>query len=214
MKSTKILLFDTQPLTQAGLYSLITSENDLQIQDCVSDRQTFFKSLSRTIPEVLIIDPYLPKSVNIDEINIVKKDNPGLNILIISSREPDRDLVVDILSIEASGFLSKNSTRGEILKAIYIVIDGKKYFKNAMYELISIHKKGVCSLSSRELQVLKYIASGSTTGSIAKSLGISPHTVNSHRKNIHSKLKITSPFELLKHALNLGLLDIDSYSLN
>lgn len=165
-------------------------------------------------PDILIIDPFQKDKFSIDTLVKVNEQYPKVNFLIITA-ERDKELIYRVLEFsEVRCFLTKECDEREIMDGIHAVAtDDSPFFCKKIINLIyqkSFGKKEEkdCSgipLSPREIQILKFVVAGKITKEIASDLGLSPHTVYTHRKNIMRKLKLSSTPELVLYAVSNGL---------
>jgi two-component system, NarL family, invasion response regulator UvrY len=209
---TKILLADHQPLTSAGLISILNEKDDLTVVDQVASPQQLGDLLERHKPDLLIVDYNTPGYITKADLVEVKEHFPETNVLIMSS-DNDKSSILQVLQSGAIGYLTKECSREEILMAVYAVARGEKFFCHKVLNIIMEKHfspepvevvPGI--LTVRETEILKLLASGYSTQKVADELYLSPHTVHTHRKSIIKKLGIKSPTEFVIHALDFGLI--------
>jgi len=155
---------------------------------------------------ILTLDINLPDRNGLDIIDELLKINPALKILILSI-SPEERYALKSLRLGAKGYLTKDSTPAELIKAINKVSMGKKYISEELADSIAadfdgqleklLHKK----LSERELEILVLIGEGKNVNQIAEKLFISPNTVRSYRARIMEKMNINSTAELIHYAI-------------
>jgi DNA-binding NarL/FixJ family response regulator len=144
---------------------------------------------------------------------ILKKEYPFLKIIIVSTHS-NAKIISRLIRIGVNGYLLKNAEKSELLDAIYTVADGKKYFsKDVEDQYLSNNQKiekqisNLTELSSREKEILVLIAHEYNTAEIAEKTFISLNTVNTHRRNLLSKLNAKNTAGLVKYAVENGLVD-------
>ena len=141
-------------------------------------------------------------------IKSIQKLSGQPKVLIITEDE-DVGKVREVIRLGVDGFLTIQCRSEEMMNAIRLILQDKRYFCPLITERILAHEKKNevlgPKLSKRELEILTLVAKGSTTNKIAKKLFISVHTVNSHRKNLLKKLGLRSPIELVTYAMDKGL---------
>lgn len=208
----KVLLADNQPLTSAGLTSILDGKDDLQIIDRVESSHQLASLLQKHKPDLLIADYNTPGYISKADLVEVKDHSPETNTLIISS-DNDKASILHVLQSGVIGYLTKECSREEIVAAVYSVARGEKFFCQKILNIIMEKHfspepvevvPGI--LTVRETEVLKLLASGYSTQKVADELYLSPHTVHTHRKSIIKKLSIKSPTEFVIHALDFGLI--------
>lgn len=212
MVPLKILLADAQPLTRAGLKYLLESRKDITIAGEVSERSTLLKQIKSARPDLLIIDYKFLNNFGVEDIFRIKEISPATEVLAISS-DSDKTSILKVLESGIKGFLTKECSTEEIINAVYAAAKGEKFFCNKVFDVLMekhLSKEeqdcAPTNLTIRETQVLKLIAEGNSTLQIAKELHLSPHTINTHRKNMIRKLGIKSPTEFVMYAIDMGII--------
>ena len=208
----KVLIADSQPLTSAGLVSILNGRPDLTVVDQAQTRDQLFELLELHQPDLLIADYDIPGYISKADLGLVKQHSPNTQVLIISS-DNDKTSILQVLQSGVIGYLTKVCSREEILMAAYAVARGEKFFCHKILNIImekhfSPEPVSVSSavLTTRETEILTLLASGYSTQKVADELYLSPHTVHTHRKSIIKKLNIKSPTEFVIYALDFGLI--------
>ena len=208
----RVLLADSQPLTAAGLTSILNEKEDLKIVGQVASRDRLPQLLENQKPDLLIVDYNTSGYITKADLLMVKERSPETNVLVISS-DDDKASILQVLQSGVIGYLTKECSREEILMAVYAVARGEKFFCHKILNIImekhfSPEPVEVVAgiLTVRETEILTFLASGYSTQKVADELFLSPHTVHTHRKSIIKKLNIKSPTEFVIHALDFGLI--------
>lgn len=208
----KVLLADNQPLTAAGLISILTERTDLAIVDRVTTRDRLPELLEQYKPDLLMVDYDMPGYITKADLVSIKEYPPETNVLVISS-DNDKASILQVLQYGVIGYLTKECSREEILMAAYAVARGEKFYCHKILNIImekhfSPEPADVLPgvLTTREREILTLLASGYSTQKVADELHLSPHTVHTHRKSIIKKLNIKSPTEFVIYAMDFGLL--------
>ena len=148
------------------------------------------------------------------DIEKITKNYPKVNILIISN-DTSIARITKAIELGVHGFITRNTNIDEMLLAIRKINEGEKYFCSKIIEIIvtknSYPKFTFNSniiLTKREQEIVKNIALGKTNKQIGSFLGISHHTVHTHRKNIMKKLAVKSSTELALFAVDCGLIEL------
>ncbi len=214
MVKIPILLADSQPLTNAGMHFIMQSNDEFEIVGNVKELTQLKAQIQSLRPTVLILDYLSNTSFSLSEIADALKQT-AVNTLVITA-DTNRERILQIVQLGVTGFLTKNCSEDEILRAIQSTAKGEKSYCHVVLEIILSEKatgeKGIrnssrgYSLTEREAEVLLLLAQGKSTLAIADAFSLSPHTVHTHRKNIIRKLSIKSPTEFVVHALDLGLM--------
>ena len=204
-----VLIADPQYLTREGLQSSLDKEMDLKVV-AVENLYEIDKYIKTNKPDVLILD-YLQDGLSPDNKATVQQLVEENQQLLIISSDQNTDRIRTVINTGVKGYLTKNCTREEVLTAIRFITAGNRFFCNKVLDILMNEREtGILplpstNLSTRELEILKLIATGHTTALIADALHISVHTVNSHRKNILKKLDLKSPTQLVAYAHEAGL---------
>lgn len=161
--------------------------------------------LQRIQPDVILLDINLPDKNGMDICKEIKSKYSSIKIIALSTFNQD-SYINNMLDNGANGYLLKNATKQEMLKAIDTVLRHKQYLAREVSDILkdSSHQKPI--LTRREKEVLRLVAEGLTSAEIGKILYISTTTVDTHRKHLLEKLKVNNTAILIKTATQLGLL--------
>jgi two-component system, NarL family, invasion response regulator UvrY len=215
VRTTTILLADNQPLTAAGIRSLIESGQEAEIIGTVEDVSQFAELTSRLKPDLLIIDYNIPGYLTLESLEQVITST-HVNTLIISS-DNNHQTIRQSLQAGVKGYITKECSREEIVLAIRSTSKGEKFFCHKILDVI-MEKESPASaqtceptvLTVRETEILELLAKGYSTQRAADKLNLSPHTIHTHRKSIIRKLGIKSPTEFVLYAIDFGLITISN----
>jgi DNA-binding NarL/FixJ family response regulator len=163
-------------------------------------------------PDLLVVDYNIPGYVSLDDIKNAQKGSSKTNILILSS-DNNKATILEALQLGVKGYVTKECSLEEIDMAVQSTAKGEKFFCHKILDIImekhfnpEAENGDPSILTIRETEILKLIAHGQSTQTIADDLHLSPHTVQTHRKSIIKKLNIKSPTEFVIYAMDLGLL--------
>lgn len=205
-----IFIVDDHPVVVEGLRSVIDRLDGHQVTGVAFNAVDTVNKLKETQPDVLLLDINLPDINGIDLCKKIRKEFPEIKILGISTFS-ERSYISRMLQNGASGYLLKSATKEEIADAISSVMAGKFYMSIEMEHLLHpapITMKGhIPSLTKREKEILQLIAEGMTNNQIAEKIFISPSTVDTHRKNMITKLGVTNTAALVKFAMDHGMIE-------
>ena len=158
------------------------------------------------------MDYSIPNFIEIDELSKINEISANTRLLVISN-DRNKDNILKAIKSGATGYLSKECEKDEIINALFTIHKGEKFFCNKILDVIlekesnpSIDSLSI-NLSDREIEVITLVTSGYSNKEVADKLFISIHTLYTHRKNIMRKLNFKSPVELVLFALDLGLID-------
>jgi DNA-binding NarL/FixJ family response regulator len=208
IEQLNILVIDDHPVVLAGLQSLLNSYAAKGIIYTAANGEEALFSIEKNTIDVLLLDINLPDINGIDLCKKIKPLRPGIKILGMSTLG-DYSHISRLIQNGADGYLLKNAPAEEIIAGIEAVIEGQKYFSSEVQSIISSHmftSVNIPKLTRREREILEKIATGENNAQIAKSLFISPLTVDTHRKNLLSKFEVGNTVLLLKKARDLNLL--------
>ena len=205
-----VLIVDDHPLVREGLAMRIAAQPDMVVCGEAASTEEALALLPTAKPAVAIVDLALKKSHGLDLIKKIRKDAPSVSILVVSAYE-EALFAERVVRAGARGYVNKQEAQHKVIDAIRAVLRGELYLSAEMAQRLvdSVGQKaarqGVESLSDREIEVFQLIGRGSSARSIAEQLGISIHTVETHRENIRSKLGLHNAAELVHHAVQWSL---------
>ncbi len=166
---------------------------------------TFLHALESESPDIIILDLNLPDRNSLNFIADIRRDHPDVCILILTMHN-DPLLAEKVREEGANGYLLKDFGEKELLYALNVVFSGG-YYTNPEIEQRHIENSSTKALflTKREKEVIAFTAQGKSSSEIAEHLFLSPHTVNTHRRNIYKKLGISNVKELITFAYANGL---------
>lgn len=207
-KKARILIVDDHPMTRAGLTHLINHQADTEVCGEAENAAQALDLLPVSRPDLILIDITLPGKSGLELIKDVKAMRPELPMLVLSMH--DESLYADrVLRAGARGYITKHEGGDKLIGAIRHVLSGKIYVSESMsahiLEIFSGAQPGAArssiqSLSDREFEVFQALGEGLSSHEIAKKLHLSAKTVDAHRANIKTKLKINTTAELISFA--------------
>ena len=216
MEPIKIMVVDDHKIVRDGIRALLIGQNTIKYIGDAEDSESLFNFLSKTQPNVLILDIQLPGKSGIDITHELKEKYPCIRILILSSN-CDEENILNAVKAGVNGVLSKDTSKEELVTAINSVAAGECYFgekinkivyKSYIEQVSSQNTKPANCLSEREVEILTLLADGFTNKEIADKLFISPRTIDTHKANIMSKLNLPSTVELVKYAIRQGYIKL------
>jgi two-component system response regulator NreC len=202
--TVSIVIADDHAVVREGLKLLLEAEPDLVVVGEASDAAETYALLGAQAPTVLVLDLHLGRELSLGVIARVRASTPSTAIVILTM-DDDPAFVQPAWTAGAAGYVLKEASRTELVRAVRTVARGGTYLDPAIGGSV-MHGTSGPALSERELEVLRLIALGYTNSEIAKQLHISARTVETHRANLQSKLGLTGRPELVRYALERGLI--------
>ncbi len=211
----KIALLENFTLFSSGIKSILMQDGKFEIVAEAKDAQELLPQMKDTNASVLIIDILHCENAGIKQLKKIRRTIPNIPILLITSQDY-ADCFWEHLKLGTKGFIFRDDSKEELIKAIIKLSQGETYFQNGVQKSFKeavkqlkadkkpIRRKPI--LTDREISVLKLFCRGFTYKEIGAKLFISPRTVETHKKNILSKLKLRSTVEMVKYAFHNRIL--------
>ncbi|PBI84777.1 Oxygen regulatory protein NreC [Flavobacterium sp. ACN2] len=213
MTKIKLLIADDHTMFLQGIISLLEQETNINIVDKAVNGIEALEIIKKSAIDLIILDISMPEMDGIELSKILKKQHPQIKILILSTHS-NAMIISRLIRIGVNGYLLKNAEKEELLKAINTIASGENYFAEELEEKhftnssrIEKQSSHITELSSREKEILVLIAQEYNTAEIAEKTFISLNTVNTHRRNLLSKLNAKNTAGLVKYAVENGLVD-------
>lgn len=219
MKKIQVILVDDHQLIRDGIKSLLHDAQQIEVISEASSAAELFQLLKNQKPDILILDVSLPGMSGIEITKVIQKEYSSIKIIILSMYIGE-DFIFNALKAGARGYLHKNINSYELITAIEEIYKGNEYFSTQVSDIIlkSFVKKahtGVKQgdekeeiLTSRELEILKFVAEGFSNPEIAEKLVISVRTVESHKTHIMQKLLLNTTADLVKFAIKNNIIEL------
>jgi two-component system invasion response regulator UvrY len=207
----RILIADDHAVVRKGLAQILLDGFPGSKIEEVENSETLIKAAIKGSWDVIISDLTMPGRSGLDALRQLKELFPKLPILIMSMHSEDQ-YAIRALKAGASGYISKETAPEELVKAVRIVLNGKKYITPSTAEKLADTvnvdrgKAPHESLSDRELHVLQLLAGGKAVSEIASMLSLSNTTVSTYRSRIMQKMGMKSNAELTMYAMKNSLL--------
>ena len=210
-----VVLADSNDLVRAGLRSIITLQTDLPIVGEAINNEELFEQIKSFNPSIVILD-FTSDGFTIDIISKIQNLKSDLSFIAITP-EQNAQILVDALRLGVKSYVKKDCELSEIVNAVIETSKGNKFFCGQILETIQKAEIDVndldfesfsCEavvLSERENEIIKLVAEGNTNGKIAELLFLSNHTVNTHRKNIMSKLGVKNTAGIVMYAVKMNI---------
>ncbi len=218
MASVRLLLVDDHAVLRAGLRMLLSADPELQIVGEAETGSEGVRMAEELRPDVVLMDISMPDMNGIEATRRIKACCPDIAVLALTMHEDDQ-YFFEMLSAGASGYVPKRAAPNELIGAIHAVSGGGMFLFPSVARVLvneylqrrdapSAGARGFEELTEREREVLALIAEGHSNQDIADALVISVKTVNRHRENIMAKLNLHSRVELVRYAIEKGLIEL------
>ena len=212
--SVRIILAEDHTLVRSGVRALLEASGDVEIVGEAANGREAIEAAGRLNPDLILMDVAMPVLNGIEAASQLHDSQPDVRVLMLSMHV-DRQYVFESLKAGARGYLLKAAAYTELLTAIKTVMSGRNYISPPLTDVVmedyvrraqgDFQKSEIDKLSAREREVLQLISEGKSSGEAAAVLHISVRTVDTHRHNIMTKLKIHTIAGLTKFAIRHGL---------
>lgn len=207
----RILIADDHAIVRRGMKQLLLEHYPFATIGEAANVEELIKEVMDKQWDVVVCDMNMPGRSGLDALTQIKEISPKLPVLIMSMY-PEDQYALRVLKSGASGYLAKETIHDDIVKAIEMVIQGKRFITSAVAERLAeavnsdadreLHE----SLSDREFDVFKLLETGKSVSEIALQLSLSSTTVSTYRSRIMEKMRMKSNAELARYAIEKGLI--------
>jgi two-component system, NarL family, response regulator NreC len=217
----RVLIADDHAILRSGLRMLIGSQQDMTVVAEAQNGDEAIQVARKTAPDIVILDITMPDRGGLHAIQEILKPNPNTRVLLLTMHEEVAYLRT-ALAAGATGYVLKKSVDADLLSAIRAVHKGRTYVDAELAAELIQHAMPEGSrskatlaevLSEREMQVLKLVAEGFSSREIAQQIFVSIKTVETYRGRFVEKLGLTSRADIVRYALETGLLTTEKFSL-
>jgi two-component system, NarL family, response regulator NreC len=207
---TTVVIADDHEVVRSGLRALLDAEPDLEVAAETADVRSTLAHVRAKQPGVLVLDLNMPGEPSLPAIPQLLEASPDTAIVVLTM-QGDPAFAREALRAGARGYVLKEAANAELVKAIRTAIDGNTYLEPGLGARLAAQPPEPAGpqhdLSEREVEVLRLIALGHTNAEIGQQLYLSVRTVESHRAHIQQKLRRSTRAELVRYALDNGLLE-------
>ena len=208
----RVLVVDDHAVVRAGLTRILDAEPDIEaVAEAPNGERAVFEAMEHQ-PDVVLMDVVMPGKSGIEATRAVLQAVPSTTVLVLSMQDDPR-YVREAFEAGASGYVMKEAADDEVVDAVRAVASGQRYLHPALgarlLEAESEERRRAAEdpLSDREREILRLLALGHTNQEIAKMLYVSVRTAETHRAHIMQKLRLQTRAELVRYALEQGLLE-------
>ena len=212
MDSVTVILADDHQIVRNGIKVLLENEGQIEVIDEAANGIEALEKCKESRPDVLIVDIRMPVMNGIETVKNLPDYSPSTKALVLSMHD-DEEYIIQSIEGGASGYLLKDSSKEEFIKAINAVSEGEKYFSGDISSILVNNYLNIKNrpartphtgpgedyhLTKREKEILQMLYKGVNNKEIAGQLGKSIRTIETHRFNIMKKLGVNSVMELMK----------------
>lgn len=218
MKLVNICVVDDHKIIRDGIKAFSYGSEVFNVIGEACCEKELMPLLEKINPDILVLDVTMPGKSGINIIEIIKSKYPTVKILMLSAND-NRDTIFDSIEAGADGFLHKDSSEEEFIRAIKTINNGEAFFSENIIKLLknrfvnmirneSSEQNNINDLTEREKELIIHLSNGLLQKEIADIMDISQRTVETHKKNLQKKLGISSTVDIVKFAIKNNLIEI------
>jgi DNA-binding NarL/FixJ family response regulator len=210
-----VLLADDHPLVRDGVQSVLERQPDVRVVAAVGDGSAAIREAERLRPNVIIMDITMPGMNGIEATRVIVDRFPEIGVVVLSMHSSPI-IVRRAIEAGARGYLAKDAAADELVRAVRMVAQGKRYIGQGLAQsLLDVHKPvahgspTVESLTATERNILRLVVEGKSNREIATLIALSPRTVETYRLRLMRKLGIENLPSLVRYAIRHGIVPLD-----
>lgn len=217
MAIISVLIADDYEIVRFGISTYLSSADDIEIVGEASTGEECIELVKQKHPDICLLDIDMPGKDGIETARIIRDLEQDTKILILSMYI-SKEILSNALEADVNGYLLKNTEKADLLHGIRAIMRGQQVFSDPISDLIKesflnrdqqITDNKSHEVTAREQEILQLIVDGLTSKQIAEKLYISPRTVDTHRANMMEKLDLNNIAELVRYAIQNGLVSLD-----
>jgi two-component system response regulator NreC len=188
---------------------LLEAEADFEVVAEAGDAENAARKVRGHHPDVLVLDLNMPGGSGLEMLPKIRDESPDTQVVVLTMQS-EPAFAREAMQAGALGYVLKEAADAELVKAVRMAASGETYLQPELGARLAAEPDSTApdDLSERELEVLRLIALGYTNNEIAEQLYLSVRTVESHRAHIQQKLAMTTRSELVRYAIERGLIDV------
>lgn len=206
----KVVIADNHPIIRMGVSKVLEDANGFEVIEAVATTSELFEKLEKVSPDVLMLEMDIPEINGIATLRKIKKEYPEIKVLMYSGQSEDV-YALSTIRAGAFGYLSKASDIDYIISAVRKVSEGNMFITNELAQRLAFDegtqkpRRFFRKLSTREVEVLKLLASGKRNKDVAIGLNLNEKTVSTYKARLMKKLNVDNMVDLLQQAKALEL---------
>lgn len=203
----KVLVVDDHDLFAEGIKSMFKPSDGIEVVSHTKNGHEVLSILDSMVVDVILMDIHMPILNGIDTMELLKSKGSDIPILMLTMHQSMKQIKA-ALGKGAQGYILKDASKADLVEAVVNTSQRKNYFHPKINDQVFNYFRGKQKssteqedLSEREKEIVRCLADGMNSKSIATALFISEHTVKTHRRNIMHKLKVNTSAELIRLAI-------------
>lgn len=206
----KVLIADNHPIIRMGVRNVLETATGFKVVADVSTTTELFEKIEKAAPNVVILEMDIPEVNGIATLRRMKKEYPDVKVLMYSGQSEDV-YALSTIRAGAFGYLSKSSDIDYMISAVRKVSEGNMFITNELAQRLAFDegtqkpRRFFRKLSTREVEVLKLLASGKRNKDVAEGLNLNEKTVSTYKARLMKKLNVDNMVDLLQQAKALEL---------
>ena len=206
--TVRIVLADDHAVVRSALRMLLESEPEFEVVSEAGNAEEAARKVRGHHPDVLVLDVNMPGGSGLAALPKIREESPQTQIVVLTMQS-ELAFAREAMRAGALGYVLKEAADAALVQAVRMAAAGETYLQPELGARLAAEPDGGApdDLSERELEVLRLIALGHTNSEIAEQLYLSVRTVESHRAHIQQKLRLTTRSELVRYALERGLVE-------
>jgi two-component system nitrate/nitrite response regulator NarL len=205
-KKIRVLIVDDHSLVLDGLKSRLQRSGVIEVVGDATNGRQGIELAEQIQPDIVLMDINMPEMNGIVAAEILSERLGHIKLLVLSIHD-DREYILDVARLGAKGYVLKSASAEEMVTAITTVYNGGTHYSREIAEiLLQQNHQQSSTLTNREQTIISLLASGKSSKQMAAELNISVRTVDTHRRNIKQKLQIKTTPELVRYAIEYGLI--------
>lgn len=211
MKRIRLFVVDDHILFRRGLIGLLADMKDFEVVGEAGSGEEALRAIPKASPDIVLLDVNMPGLSGVETLRALREAGQKMSALMLTVSQDENDLVGAIMA-GASGYLLKNAEPEMLRRTLLDVAEGKSVLSPEITtQVFNVMRRSRSArshelVSGRELEVLRCLARGLTTGQIASELYISENTVKTHVRHILEKMEVSNRAEAVATALQSGLI--------